>query len=132
MFTRLSTSRPSTMRFVRQRIWEFSPLMPLTVTCTRFASQGASTYTSSMCGSARSTSKMPAPTEWRYAMAHMSSTTSSRPEGPHTLSTSSHLSVSEDLAMPMTESLSRGPPLERCDSLMSPITSMTIELRPSG
>lgn len=43
MLRRLSTSRSSAMRLVEQRMWEFSPLMPFTVTCILLAEHGAST-----------------------------------------------------------------------------------------
>lgn len=132
MFSRLSTSLLSTMRLVRQRMWEFSPFIPFMVTCTLFLSQGASTYTSSMWGSERSTSKMPAPTECLYAMEHMSPTTSSRPSGPQTRRISSYLSVSRDLAIPVTLSLSSGPPSSRYLSRIPSMTSMTTALRASG
>lgn len=43
MLTRLFTSRSSAIRLVEQRMWEFSPSIPFTVTCMRFDEQGAST-----------------------------------------------------------------------------------------
>ena len=43
MLTRLSISRSSAMRFVEQRMWEFRPSTPLTVTCILFAEHGEST-----------------------------------------------------------------------------------------
>ena len=64
-FTRLSTSRASAIRLVEQRMWEFRPPTPLTVTCTLLSSQGASTYTSSMRLSDSNTSNIPMPTECR-------------------------------------------------------------------
>ena len=42
MLTRLSISLSSTMRFVRQRMWELRPSIPFMVTCTRFLEHGAS------------------------------------------------------------------------------------------
>ena len=63
MFTRLDISLLSAMRFVLQRRWEFrSPSTEFSVTYMRFSSQGASTYTSSMCGSVSRISNIPAPT----------------------------------------------------------------------
>ena len=63
MLTMLSISLWSTIRFVLQRICAFTPSTPFIVTWILFLSQGASRYTSSMCGSDRRTSKIPAPTE---------------------------------------------------------------------
>ena len=63
MFTRFQTSRSSAIRLVLQRMCEFRPLIPFMVTCILLRSHGASMYTSSMCGSDSSTSKIPAPTE---------------------------------------------------------------------
>lgn len=43
MFTRLSTSRSSAIRLVEQRMCEFNPSIPFTVTCMRLEEHGAST-----------------------------------------------------------------------------------------
>lgn len=113
MFRRLDTSLSSAIRFVEHLMWELRPLMPFTVTWIRFSEHGASTYTSSMCLSESRTSNIPAPTEWRYAMAHTSLMTASASPSPIAPEMSSHLSVSTDRVIPMTVSRSRLPPSSR-------------------
>ncbi len=132
MLIRLSTSRSSAIRLVEHLMWEFRPSIPFTVTWILLRWHGASTYTSSMWGSESSVSNIPAPTEWRYDMAHTSFTTASMSSVPVASCNSSHLSVRIERVIPMTESLSRLPPTVRYVSRMSSITSMTTAFSPSG
>ena len=113
MFTRASISRASAMRLVVHLMWEFRPSMPFSVTCILLVQHGASTYTSSICGSASIASNIPGPTECRYTIAQTSLTTASASSEPDASLRSSHLSVRTARVMPITESRSRLPPSRR-------------------
>lgn len=80
---------------------------------------------SSMWRSASRTSNIPAPTEWRYAMAQTSLMTDSTSPPPHASSRSSHLSVRTERVMPMTVSRSRLPPPSLYTSRIPSMTSIT-------
>ncbi len=87
---------------------------------------------SSMCPSDSRDSNMPGPTECLYATAHTSLAAAPASSDPDASFSSCHLSDRIARAMPITESLSRPPPLSRYSVRIPSITSMTRAFSASG